>query len=171
MNLNLHDYQTLTDVFCWERALAQPEVSGCSHAHWLGSGAGSNVGYRACCNNAACVWSVLHELCNIAEELGEGYIVFGDSAYPLHSFMQHILTPAAEQSLTCLQSRDITVNTLMAWFRIQVVVENLLTECVQVWGGLKDRHKLCLGSMQARSLSLTHSLTLACNHTLSCVVY
>ena len=91
---------------------------------------------------------VLDALGEVADELGRDYIGFGDSAYPLHRFMQHILKPhSVDEPLTRLQRR---YNALMARFRI--VVENIFAECVQCFGFLRDRHNLRLGSMQVGKL-------------------
>jgi hypothetical protein len=86
---------------------------------------------------------LLDMLREAAEELGRDFTVFGDSAYPLHRFCQHILKPAANQSLTRLQRR---YNALMARFRI--VIEQVFAETSKYWACLTHHHNLRLGSQQ-----------------------
>jgi len=91
---------------------------------------------------------VLQDLEDISRELGQDFIAFGDSAYPLNRYMQRILKgPATGEGLTAWERR---YNALMARFRI--IVENVFAVCEQSWGILRDRHNLRLGNQAVGKL-------------------
>ncbi|EKX49862.1 hypothetical protein GUITHDRAFT_103287 [Guillardia theta CCMP2712] len=90
---------------------------------------------------------VLETLREVSEEQGVDFCCFGDSAYPLSRFMQHILKAPAEGELTRLERR---YNALMGRFRI--VIENCFGEATQYFGMLQHRHNLRLGSQQVGKL-------------------
>eukprot|EP00961_Rhodomonas_salina_P265307 3586361-Rhodomonas_salina.1 len=86
---------------------------------------------------------ILEEMREVCEDLGIDYCIFGDSAYPLHRFMQRVLKPVPGGELTQLERR---FNALMSRYR--VVVENIFGEAVKYFGILTHRHNMRLGSMQ-----------------------
>ena len=71
------------------------------------------------------------------------FCAFGDSAYPLHHFIQCVLKPVPGSELTKLEHR---FNELMARYRI--VVEQIFGEATKYFGILTHRHNMRLGSMQ-----------------------
>ncbi len=92
---------------------------------------------------------VLETLRQIAEHLSADFTGFGDSVYPLHSFMQRILKAPPGGSLSPLQRCH---NAVMARFRI--VIEQCFAETSKTWALLQHRHNLLLGSMQVGKMFL-----------------
>ena len=87
-----------------------------------------------------CSARLLDHLCEIADEAGSDYIAFSDSAYLMHCFLQRILKPAPEETLSRLERR---YNALMARFRI--VIEQVFAEASQFWAALTHSHNMRLG--------------------------
>ena len=143
INLNLEDFQTFAGK---ERlhglkyqAAVMPNGLALVWGPWRGVFHDATMFARS---------GILEDLEQIAEELGEDFSCFGDSAYPLNRFVQRILKgPATGEGLTAWERR---YNALMARFRI--IIENVFSVCDQYWGILRDRKNLRLGSMAVGKL-------------------
>ena len=138
VNLNMEDYQTYAGKERLHGLKYQATVlpNGCAlvWGPWRGVFHDATMFSRS---------GLLQDLEEIAIEEGQEFAGFGDSAYPLNSFFQHILKgPATGEGLTAWQRR---YNALMARFRI--IVENVFAVCEHYWGILRDRKNLRLGNM------------------------
>ena len=61
----------------------------------------------------------------VYDRTGKAYVIFGDSAFPLNSFMQRMLNGR-------LDERSHSFNALMVCYRI--CIENVFAEIFQFWG-------------------------------------
>ncbi len=138
VNLNLMDYQT----FAGKERLHGLKYQGAVLPNGMALVWGP---WRGVFHDATmfALSGLLQDLEDISVEQGADYSAFGDSAYPLHRYMQRILKgPATGEGLSADQRR---YNALMARFRI--VIENVFAVCEQYWGVLRDRKNMRLGSM------------------------
>ena len=140
--LNLHDFQTYSGLHRRHgysyQGLVLPNGIALAWGPYVGSEADSNKLRKS---------RLLDDMSEICADLGETYMLFGDSAYASHRYFEHVIRNP--QSPHVLTRPERLFNALMARFRITVHVPSppfiqyvLLT--LQLTCVLTSRLKICL---------------------------